>query len=424
MRAAAAALAACALAVTLLGLALPASSEEEPGGPFIAWPLDVDILYPADGAAFRAADLTAVVESEGESVAFFSDDFARGTLVNVTRDASGIVPNASAGAGASTYLSPEFELPRVSPSIVWSGSLEFLTSGSGANLSELLAFRVRFGDLTAGRNWSAWFDTEVDGDYLAALGNASGALRSMGSLQYEVEFLQPGNASNPHISQMQLWFIGRIERIEARLAGSPTWTLLATSEGRYNLSLSLPEGASTIEARVTDALGGTALASVNVFRDNSPPAVALAPQDGASIPPDASAEVRFDGPMDVASALGVVTVRADFPVDMVWTADNTTLLLSAQESGRRGLVTLTIGPGLKDKAGNEFGRTATYTYEMGKPAEAGGSSPALLVALAGVVGIAAIAVLFMMGRAKRERARHAAAVRAEMESGPQPRDPR
>ena len=398
----------------------PAAAEHEGSG-YIAFPLDVDILFPADGSAFRDGNITAVIDASGDSVAFFSDDFTAGTLVNATRDASGVVPNASSPSAESYYRSPEIALPRVSPAIEWSGSLEYVTSGSAANLSALYLIQVRFGDLTPGRNWSAWFNATVDGDYTGELGDQAAALRSMGSLQYQITFLQPTNASNPHLSQMQVWFIGHVERLEARLASSATWMTVANDEGRYNFSMELPEGPSTLEARATDALGGVKIARVNVSRDNTPPTIASAPAQGASIPPDEVAEIKFDGPMDRASALGVIVIKSDFPVDAVWTADNTTLILSAQESGRRGPVTVTIGPQLKDKAGNAFGQNVSYTYEMGKPPEAQGGSTLLLVAVAGIVGMAAIAVLFMMGRAKKQREAHAQSVRAELDASKAPK---
>lgn len=409
----------------LLALALQALAEEEPSGDYIARPLDAEILYPADGAAFRAANVTAVIEADGESVAFFSDSFGGGTLVNASLDASGIVANGSGPLVESYYLSPVFELPRVSPGMEWLWSLQYTATGGQGNFSEFFRIEVRFGDLTPGRNWSAWFEATIDGDFDTALGIQSDVLRAQGALQYEFMFLQPDNASNPHISRVEAWFIGHIERVEARLASDSAWTFVAADEGRYNVSFSLPEGNSTIEVRATDALGGVRTKAVNVSRDNTPPVIAFATPQGTSVPPDETAQVRFDGPMDTASALGVILVTADFPVDQIWTADNTTLIFSAQEAGKRGPVSVTIGPGLKDKAGNAFGQNVSYTYEMGTPTEAPPSSAPLLVALLGIVGIAAIAVMYMMGRAKKEREAYADEVRAEMdaEAGRPPKAP-
>ncbi len=405
-----------ALAVLAVGIAAAAAAEEEPTGGYIARPLDVEMLFPADDAAFRDGNISAVVEGDGESVAYFSDAFTNGTLVNASIDTSGVVANGSGPGVDSYYRSPEFELPRVSPAIEWLGSLEFTTSGTNGNLTELFLIQVRFGDLTPGRNWSSWFNATADGDFEAALGNSSDALRGLGALQYQFTFLQPTNMSNPHISGMQIWFIGHIERLEARLSTASVWTLVATEAGRYNVSLSLPEGTSTIEARVFDALGATRIVRVNVTRDNSPPVVASAPPDGASIPADESAPIRFDGPMDAATAAAGIVVHADFPVDQVWTADNTTLILSAQESGKRGLVTVAIGPGLKDKAGNAFAGNVTFTYQMGKPLEPQQSVTPLVIAVFGIVGLAAIGVLFMAQRSKKERQEHADRVRGEMEA--------
>jgi hypothetical protein len=409
-------LALLALAVLAAGLGATAWAEEEPSGAYLAEPLDVEILFPADGAAFRDGNITAVVEGDGESVAYFSDAFSNGTLINASVDTSGVVANGSAPGVLSYYRSPEFELPRVSPSIVWLGSLEFTTSGTNGNLTELFLIQVRFGDLTAGRNWTAWYNATADGDFEASLGNASGALRSLGALQYQFTFLQPTNSSNPHVSGMQIWFIGHLETLEVRLSTAPTWTLVASQEGRYNVSLTLPEGNSTIEARVHDALGATRVTHVNVTRDNSPPVVASAPPSGASIPEDESATIRFDGPMDVNSSAAGIVVHAGFPVDQVWTADHTALILSAQESGTRGQVTVTISPSLKDKAGNAFAGNVTYTYEMGKVPEQGQSVTPLIIALFGIVGLAAIGVLWMAQRSKKQREEHADTVRAEMDA--------
>jgi hypothetical protein len=408
-------LALLAFAVLVGCIAAVAAADEEPTGGYLAKPLDVEILFPADGAAFRDGNITAVVEADGESVAYFSDAFTNGTLVNATVDPSGVVANGSAPGVESYYRSPEFELPRVAPAIEWLGSLEFTTSGTNGNLTELFLIQVRFGDLTAGRNWSAWFNATADGDFEEALGNASDALRGFGALQYQFTFLQPTNTSNPHVSGMEIWFIGHIERFEWRLASASVWTLVAADEGRYNVSVALPEGNSTIEARVLDALGGTRTVRVNVTRDNSPPVVASAPQNGASIPPDESAQIRFDGPMDPATAAAGIEVHADFAVDQVWTADNTTLLLSAQESGKRGLVTVTINSALKDKAGNAFAGNATYTYEMGKLPDAQPSITPLVIAVFGIVGLAAIGVLVMSQRSKKQREEHADKVRRQMD---------
>ena len=413
---AATSLALLALAVLAMGIAGAAAAEEEPTGGYIARPLDVEILFPADEAAFREGNITAVVEADGESVAYFSDAFTNGTLVNASVDTSGVVANGSGPGVLSYYRSPEFELPRVSPAIEWLGSLEFTTSGSNGNLTELFLIQVRFGDLTPGRNWTAWFNATEDGGFEAALGNASGPLRGLGALQYQFTFLQPNNVSNPHVSGMQIWFIGHLERLEARLSSSSVWTLVATEEGRYNVSLTLPEGNSTIEARVFDALGATRVVRVSVTRDNSAPVVASAPRDGASIPADESAQIRFDGPMDVNTSAAGIAVHAAFPVDQVWTADHTALILSAQESGQRGLVTVTIGPALKDKAGNAFAGNVTYTYEMGKPPEVQQSITPLVIGLLGIVGLAAIGVAVMAKRSKKERLLHADKVAGQMEA--------
>jgi hypothetical protein len=392
-----------AAAACVAATALAAHADEE-GGPFVATPLDVDILYPADNASFRDANITAVVEADGESVAFFTDAFTSGTLVNATKDTSGVAGNGSGPGVESYYRSPEFELPRSAPTIEWLWSLEYTTSGGQGNLSDFFEIWVRFGDLTSGRNWSEWYPASIDGDFSAALGANGSFERTRGALQYQFTFLQPDATASPRLSAMQVWFIGHIEVLEVRRLPDPTWTLVATEGGRYNVTVDLPEGNSTIEVRVTDALGASRTASVPVSRDNSPPVVASAPAQGASIPPDEAVEIRFDGPMDTGSAVAAVTVQADFPVDRVWTADRTTLILSAQQAGRRGLVTVNIGPGLRDAAGNPFGQSVSYTYEMGTPSAGSADSTPLLIALAGIVGLAAVGVLYMMGRAKRDRA--------------------
>jgi len=408
------------LALGAFGLAQGA--EEGEGGAFLALPLDVGFAYPPDGSGFAGPNLTAVVDAEGDSVAFFSDDFRNGTLVNATLDASGVAPNASAGAGESSYASPIFLLPADDTGIEWSQSLEFLTSGSSANFTVLLKIDVRFGDRTDGRNWSAWVQATTAGEFGTPVGTANESLRQRPALQYRFTFLDPGNASNPHLSQMEVWFLVHIRLVEARLQ-TGNWTVLGAAEGRYNFSVVLPPGDSFLEARVTDALGATKQARANVTYDTVRPSIVSAPVSGASIPPDQSAAIVFSEGIDAASASVHVSVVAQFPVDLVWSADNTTLFVSAQESGRRGPVTLSFGPRLRDRVGNELGEALSYTYEMGKAPQAAADITPLIVALLALIGGVALVVLLLSSRAKARKEAYAKAVIDQLAGGGPPPPP-
>ncbi len=400
--------------VVLFLAATALAKEGGEGGPFLATPLDIDILYPPGGAVLRNGNVTAVIEADGESVAYFMDSFANGTFENASLESTGVGPDPAA-RGRSAYLSPEFQLPAWAPGVFWSTSIEFLTSGSAANLSDLLAIEVRLGDIDLSRNWTAWVAADISGGFGDAFGPGNQSERERGALQYQFTFLDAANSTTLRITQVQIWFIANIESVEARLSTASSWTAVGGGAGRYNFSVALPEGVSTIEARVTDALGATKSVRVNITLDTTAPQVASAPTDGASIPADGAAEIRFSEPVDTASALSYVVVRADFPVDKVWTADNTTLLLSAQESGKRGLVTVTVGPGLRDQAGNLFGTSVNYTYEMGKAPESVPSSAPLLIGILALVGLAGVTVLLLSGRAKKRREEQAGQLRAEMD---------
>lgn len=402
------------LALSCLGGAFAAEPGE--GGAFLSLPLDVELRYPPDGSGFAGPNLTAVIEADGDSVGFFWDDFKNGTFVNATLDASGVRPNASAAPGTSSYTSPTFLLPADGPGLEWSQTLEYLTSNSSANLSVLLDIEVHFGDRTDGRNWSAWVPATADGSFGSPVGPSNQSLRNSPSLQYRFTFLDPANASNPHLSQMELWFLVHIGRVEARLAPG-NWTVLGTSEGRYNFSVVLPAGNSLVEARVTDVLGATKLAHANVTYDTVRPTVLSAPQSGSSIPPDQAAVFVFSEPIDAASASVHLSVAGQLPVDLVWSNDNTTLFVSAQNATKRGPVTIVIGSRLRDRVGNEIGQDLTYTLDMGKAPEPVADITPLLVALFALIGGVGIVVLLLSKRAKARKQAHAKAVIDQLAGG-------
>jgi hypothetical protein len=413
--------------VAILAVIAPAAAAEDEGGVFLARPLDVQIIYPGDGTVTRADNLTAVIGADGESLGLFSDDFVNGTYVNALRDASGVFPNASAPMVESYYQSPEFELPVGHPGIEWSSTLEYLTANSSGNLSVLLNIQVRFGDRSAGRNWSAWVNATADGGFGDPVGPSNESLRSDPALQYRFGFADPTNASNPHLIQMEIWFLVHISSVEARLAAG-AWTALGSTDGRYNFSVNLSAGLNVLEARVTDALGASRTATSNVTRDLIAPTVASAPQDGASIPGNEAAAIRFSEPVDRDSAVANFVVRADpgFKFDVVWSADNTTAFISAQESGKRGPVTVNVRPQLRDRAGNEFGQNVSYTYTMGLVPDRPADSTPLVLGILALVAVAGVVVFIMMGRAKRQRRELLDEVRRsdEQEGKGPPKEPR
>jgi len=138
----------------LLALGAFAAAQEEEGGGSVTPPLDVEILSPVDGAAFRTPNLTVLVEADGATAGNFLTAFENGTLVNTTADAQGLRANASGATNESYYISQAFELPGIGTGFVWTDPIDFLTSGYAGNLSDLLVLDVRFGDRTPGRNWT------------------------------------------------------------------------------------------------------------------------------------------------------------------------------------------------------------------------------------------------------------------------------
>ncbi|MGH2628567.1 MAG: Ig-like domain-containing protein, partial [Anaerolineales bacterium] len=161
-----------------------------------------------------------------------------------------------------------------------------------------------------------------------------------------------------------------------------------------------------LQARVVDTAGNEMVASLTVALDREAPRLESAPANGAVIPPDGAAELEFNEPIDAASAATAITVVAPFAVDQVWTADGRRLLLSAAGAESQGEVTVTVGPGLLDRAGNAFNETQTRRYVMGT-AQAESPVPLLLVALL-IAGAAlgGVAVLHS-GRLREQRKQYA-----------------
>lgn len=408
--------------LALLVATAPVSAQEEEGGGSVTLPLDVEILYPPDGSAFRSPNLTVVVEADGATPANYRAPFENGTAVNATADGTGIHANASGPTNESYYVSPIHELPQSGIGFVWTDPIDFITSGSSGNLEELLALDVRFGDLTPARNWTAWFNAEITGEFNGTGGPINVSWLDLPAMQYRFRFLQPSNASSPSLILVEVWYLAPIQKVEARLGEAGGWVELGTSEGRYNWSVSLAFGTTTLEARVTDVGGKTRMAWANVSYDLTAPYLVSAPPNGSSIAPDAAARIVFSEPVDRASAAAAITVTAGFPVDAVWSLDNTSLFLSAADNPYRGPVTITIGTGLTDRAGNHLAAPETLAYEMGKfpegqpPSNAGLALPLGLA----VVG-AGFLVFFVVQGANKKRKAYAEEMRRELENAPRPR---
>jgi hypothetical protein len=124
----------------------------------------------------------------------------------------------------------------------------------------------------------------------------------------------------------------------------------------------------------------------------------------------------FSEPVDRASAASAITITAGFRVDAVWSADNTTLFLSAAGSPWRGPVNITIGTGLTDRAGNHLETPQSFTYEMGRlPEQAPPNNTTLALPLALAVAGAAFLVLFVAQRAKKQREDYVERMRRDLE---------
>jgi hypothetical protein len=414
------------IAIGSIMACLPASAQEEEPTGSVTPPLDVEILYPPDGAAFREANLTVLVEADGATSANYRAPFENGSFVNATADAQGIHANASGPTNESFYISPVMELPTNGSGFVWTDPIDFLTSGSSGYLGDLLALDVRFGDRTPGRNWTAWYEAEITGDFNGTAGPINESWLALPAMQYRFRFLDPLNASSPNVILVEVWYLAPIAKVEARLGDAGGWAELGTTGGRYNWSVVLPLGSTQLEARVTDVGGKTLVAWANVSYDLTAPFVVSAPPPGASIAPDAAARIVFSEPIDRASAAAAITITAAIPVDAVWSADNTTLFLSAAEATHRGQVNITIGTGLQDRAGNHLAAPQSFVYEMGSYADPGPPSNAsLALPLALAVAGAAFLVLFIAQRAGKQRKEHVEKMRRELveESGPRVAEP-
>lgn len=402
------------LACAALAAAWTALAEEEGGGS-ITGPLDVEIIFPANDTVFAVPTLTAVVEADGQTADATLDDFVGGTFVNASFDGQGLRANASGPTNESYYLSRVFEQPAGPGPFVWSSPLDFLTSGSSANLTPLLLIEARTGDRTPGRNWSDWFPVDLGGDYGDPRGRANESLLDLPALQYRIRFLDPMNASSPRIVLVEVWSLAPIVEVAARVGPAASWTVLGTAGGRYNFSIALAPGTSVLEARVRDGSGAVRTAQAELSYDIVAPVVESAPASGSLIPADTAAEIRFSEPMDRASASTNVVVEAPFQVDLVWSADNRTLLVSAQESGARALVKITLGAGLRDRAGNTLGSPVTYTYEMGTLAEPRVDSTPTLIVLFVAIGVAGALAMVLSSRARKQSQEHAATARTDLE---------
>jgi hypothetical protein len=399
------------------------AQEEGEGASGFTGPLDIEILFPANDSYFGTANFTALIEADGATARFVQDDFVNGTFVNASFDSEGVRANASGPTNESYYISRVFESGVPAGAVEWTTPLDYLTSGSTADPTTLLAIDARYGDGTTGRNWSAWVVVALDGDLGDPRNPANESLLERPAFQYRVRFLDPLNASSPRVVFVEVWSIAHIVEVAARVVPGGDWSVLGTSEGRYNFSVTMAPGAALLQARVLDARGRNLTVEAAVTYDVVPPAIEQALPTGSSVAPDTAAEIRFTEPIDRASASVNVAVEAAFPVDLVWSADNRSLFVSAQESGRRGPVKITLGAGLRDRVGNTVGSPTTLVYEMGAPIEAPRDNAPLLVALFAVIGVVGGAALVISSRARKRSRDRAQQMRDGLDRAPEPPKP-
>lgn len=392
--------------------ALALAQEEEEGGELIEPPLYVTFVTPVNNSAQVHADVLAVIRAGGATATFTVDKFANGTLVNATADDTGIYPNATAGDGESSYTSQVFEHPQ-GADYRWSEPLDIVMSGSGAEILQLLNVSVRLGERGPAHNWTGWFEVSLGGTF-ESIEAENRSLLELPALQYRVEFMEPMNESTPQITLVEVWYLSMADSVHARLGTAGPWSRVGDGEGEFTFNSTLAPGLNTLQARVVDTAGRERIASVAVSFDAEAPRVAQAPTDGSVIPADEAAEIVFSEPIDIASAAAAITVEAPFTVDRVWSADHTTLHLSAAGSPNQAEVKVTVGPGLIDRAGNRFNDSMTWHFTMG-PEEAPAELPLMLIVLI-FAGVAVAGVsMWHAGRLKEQRRQYARHVAARQE---------
>jgi hypothetical protein len=401
-----------AAAVLALALVMPAAGAH---GQPVELPLFVFFVTPVNGSQVPGSTVNAVVAAGGATAAFQLDTFENGSFVNAWLYESGVGPNATMQGAPSSYTSAPFEHPAAGTHR-WSEPLDIVLAGSAGPIEGLLNVSVRLGARAPAHDWSPWFEVGVGGDFEAVL-EANASLLARPALQYRVEFLDPTNASTPRISLVEAWYLAPAAQVEARVGPSSPWLPIGQGAGQFAFNATLSPGANLLEARVTDTAGAQRAASVSVTLDHQRPTIEGAPENGTLVAVDRVAQITFSEPIDPGSA-AAVRIEAPFTVDRVWTGDGTRLLLSAAAAPSRGEVTVTIGPGLTDRAGNRFNETWQRTYTMGPAPQAAGSSPLLAALLVAGVAMAAVA-LWHLGRLKEQRIAYAREVAKRQEALPE-----
>jgi len=129
----------------------------------------------------------------------------------------------------------------------------------------------------------------------------------------------------------------------------------------------------TVDDDVTD-LAGNRLADTFTFSfttlvpDTTPPTVlGITPADGATdVSPDTDVVIVFSEPMDQATADGNVTMTGGTITSLEWTAADT-LVVHHEAWTLKSMVTVTVGTGLADLAGNHLAAPVSSTFSVTVP---------------------------------------------------------
>jgi hypothetical protein len=400
------------LAFVLAGPLPQVALAEEEGGDVIERPLYVFFQQPTNGTARVDPHVHAVIYAGGATATFIEDDFSKGTTVNATVDETGVRPDAASATNESYYLSRVFEFPSAG-TFAWSEPLDLLMGG-GTNAS-LVNVSVRFGGRAPDRNWTEWYEVGVQGVF-DAVNAANASYVDLPAMQYRVAFRDPTDASTPRVTFVEVWYLAPAREVSFRVGPEGNWQKLGDGEGVYDVNVTIAAGPNALQARVVDSAGRELIATSWVSYDTVAPTIQSAPDEGAVVPGDGVAEIVFSEPVDPASAAAAIQVTAPFDVDRVWSADGTRLFLSAADAPGQAQVTVTIGPGLIDRAGNRFNDTRTYHYTMGVAEETVPVSP-LLVGLLVAGALLGLFAFWHAGRLKQQRLEYA---RNFDEQGPAP----
>lgn len=129
-------------------------------------------------------------------------------------------------------------------------------------------------DMATASQWAAVTNGQTAG--LPALGRY---------VQYRATLTSADGLHTPVLRDFTMDYQLPVERVEVSIDGQKSW-LPASGKERWSIEVRLPDGNNDIWARVTDALGDIAVASIKVDVDTTPPAGGVVIEDNASFTAD------------------------------------------------------------------------------------------------------------------------------------------